>query len=77
VGGFSYALCAIHTPVLYFGHVLAEMGPEQSCKPPMLPLFALACGAAVAYAYAEDRLVRPTLIGRIAAATSLESGSLS
>jgi hypothetical protein len=29
------------------------------------------------YAYAEDRLVRPTLIGRMAAATSLESGSLS
>lgn len=29
------------------------------------------------YAYAEDRLVRPTLIGRIGAATSLESGSLS
>ena len=29
------------------------------------------------YAYAEGRLVRPWLIGRMAAATSLESGSLS
>ena len=29
------------------------------------------------YASAEGRLVRPTLIGRMAAATSLESGSLS
>ena len=58
VGGFSYALCAIHTSVLYFGHVLAEMSPEQSYKPPMLPLFALACGAAVAADLMNDQPVR-------------------
>lgn len=58
VGGFSYALCAIHTPVLHFGHVLAEMNPEQSYKLPMLPLFALACGAAVAADLMYDQPVR-------------------
>jgi hypothetical protein len=37
---------------------LAEMSPEQSYKPPMLPLFALACGAAVAADLMNDQPVR-------------------
>jgi len=56
VGSFSYALYAIHTPVLRFGHLTAEMDPEQSYW--MLPFFALARGAAVAADLLYDRPVR-------------------
>jgi peptidoglycan/LPS O-acetylase OafA/YrhL len=64
-GGFSYALYAIHTPVLHFGHVLAEMNPEQSYKLLMLPFFALACGAAVAADLLYDRPVRRIIAERL------------
>jgi peptidoglycan/LPS O-acetylase OafA/YrhL len=58
VGSFSYALYAIHTPVLRFGHLTAEMDPERSYKLLMLAFFALARGAAVAADLLYDRPVR-------------------
>ena len=58
VGSFSYALYAIHTPVLRFGRLTAEMDPEQSYWMLMLPFFALARGAAVAADLLYDRPVR-------------------
>jgi len=58
VGSFSYALYAIHTPVLRFGRLTAEMDPEQSYWMLMLPFFALARGAAVAADLLHDRPVR-------------------
>jgi peptidoglycan/LPS O-acetylase OafA/YrhL len=65
VGSFSYALYAIHTPVLHFGHVLAEMNPEQPYKLLMMPFFALACGAAVAADLLYDRPVRKMIAERL------------
>lgn len=47
-GGASYALYAIHTPILHFGHVLGELYPDLSYRLIMLPFLAIACAAAIA-----------------------------
>jgi peptidoglycan/LPS O-acetylase OafA/YrhL len=65
VGSFSYGLYAIHTPVLRFGHLTAEMDPERSYKLLMLAFFALARGAAVAADLLYDRPVRKMISERL------------
>jgi peptidoglycan/LPS O-acetylase OafA/YrhL len=60
-GGASYALYAIHTPILHFGHVLGEMNPDLSYRLIMLPFLAVACAAAIAADLLYDRPVRKAI----------------
>jgi len=64
-GSLSYALYAIHTPVLHFGHVLGDAHPELPYKLLMLPFFALACIAAFAADQLYDRPVRRAIAARL------------
>lgn len=64
-GGASYALYAIHTPILHFGHVLGEANPELSYRLLMLPFLTLACGAAIAADLLYDRPVRKAISARL------------
>ena len=60
-GGASYALYAIHTPILHFGHALGELNPDMSYRLIMLPFLALACAAAIAADLLYDRPVRKVI----------------
>ena len=64
-GSASYALYAIHTPILHFGHVLGEMNPDLSYRLLMLPFLAFACGAAIAADLLYDRPVRRMIAARL------------
>lgn len=57
-GGASYALYAIHVPILAFGHLLAEANPELPYMMVMLPFLVVACIAAVAVDLLYDQPVR-------------------
>jgi len=65
-GGASYALYAIHTPILHFGHLLGDTNPELPYKLLMLPFLALACSAAIAADLLYDRPVRRSISARLA-----------
>jgi peptidoglycan/LPS O-acetylase OafA/YrhL len=64
-GGASYALYAIHTPILHFGHALGELNPDMSYRLIMLAFLALAYAAAIAADLLYDRPVRKAIADMI------------
>lgn len=65
-GGASYALYAIHTPVLQLGQLFADAAPDLPYKVMILPFLLLACAAAVAADLLYDRPLRRWVSARLA-----------